>query len=305
MDTKTNGTRAAEEKRKQNVVFRAFRERDYDALCAFFTALNETDRTHINWNWARFEWMYGHPEFDKENLGAIGLWLDGDRIVGAAVYDMYFGEAFAGALPGYGGLYPAILDYAYGELRDENGLGLAIRDGGETELAAATAAGFEKAEQTENVMARSLDDIPAPTLPEGLGFACLDPEADEEALAWLFWQGFDHGDDRAAFEREPRPRRAARKHMNKDLGVAAVMPGGEPVACCCVWFLPGTDYAYVEPVCTVPQWRKKGVAKAVVFEALGRAKALGAKTAYVISDQAFYRKLGFADFEKYTFYWKK
>ena len=36
-----------------------------------------------------------------------------------------------------------------------------------------------------------------------------------------------------------------------------------------------------------------------------RAAALGAKRAYVISDLAFYEKLGFRTAQHYTFYWKK
>ena len=92
--------------------------------------------------------------------------------------------------------------------------------------------------------------------------------------------------------------------MNPHLGLAAVAPDGELAAFCCLWYHPGTDYAYVEPVCTVPSHRGKGLAKALLSEALTRAKALGAVKAYVISDMAFYEKLGFRKVFHYTFYWK-
>ena len=65
-----------------------------------------------------------------------------------------------------------------------------------------------------------------------------------------------------------------------------------------------TNYAYVEPVCTVPSFRGKGVAKAVIYEALNRAEAIGAKQAYVISEMKFYEKLGFREDLHYSFYWK-
>ncbi len=78
---------------------RQYTDADYQAVCDFLIAQNRDDRTHINWNWARFEWMYEHPYFAKDMRNAIGLWFDGDRVVGAAIYDMYFGEAFAGVLP--------------------------------------------------------------------------------------------------------------------------------------------------------------------------------------------------------------
>ena len=38
------------------VSFRTYRDEDYEAVCDFLIELNQQDRTHINWNWARFEW---------------------------------------------------------------------------------------------------------------------------------------------------------------------------------------------------------------------------------------------------------
>ena len=74
--------------------FRHYRDADYESVCDFLIELNRDSREHIHWNWARFEWMIEHPEFDKSLKGAIGLWRDGERVVGAAIYDMYFGEAW-------------------------------------------------------------------------------------------------------------------------------------------------------------------------------------------------------------------
>ena len=290
--------------------FRRFREEDYDAVCDFFIAINRGGTQHINWNWGRFEWMYGHPDFDSSLLNSIGLWWDGGELVGAAVYDMYFGEAFCGVLPGRDALYPEILAYAWAELRDEAGLGIAICDGNSREIEAAKAQGFVPVEQSETVMQRRLD-APLPVrMPDGLSCQTLDPAQDSaEEIGWLFWRGFDHGEDRAAFEEDFRKTQSAggkiRKHFNPALSVAAADPSGEKVACCCLWYQKQTDYAYVEPVCTVPAWRGKGAARAVVSEALNRARSLGAKKAYVISDMAFYEKLGFKKERHFTFYWKK
>ena len=289
--------------------FRTYREEDYDAVCDFLIALNRADRTHINWNWARFEWMYEHPESDRSAYGAIGLWSDGGRIVGAAIYDMYFGEAFCGVLPGCGSLYPEILDYAYAALRDDAGLGIAICAGAAEEIAAAERRGFVRAEQTETVMRIELDRPLAAALPEGVSFSELDPAKDDgREIQWLFWQGFDHGADEAEFEKDyektVRAGLRIRRHFDPYLSMAARAAGGEAVAYCGVWYQNGTDYAYVEPVCTVPAWRRKGVGRAVVCEALNRARKRGAKRAYVISDQPFYEALGFQKDRHYTFFWK-
>ncbi|MBR0450506.1 MAG: GNAT family N-acetyltransferase [Oscillospiraceae bacterium] len=284
--------------------FRHFKNEDYEAVCEFLIELNRNSKDHINWNWARFEWMYEHPEFDKSSIGFIGLWTDSDRVVGAAIYDMYFGEAFCGVLPGYEELYPEILDYAYENLSDDAGLGIAICDDSPDEIRIAEEHGFAAAEQTETIMEKLLDKELAADIPEELTIIEPDPVKDEEALKWLFWQGFDHGDDRAEFEKEDQPSRDVRKHLDPHLGLAAADESGEMVSFCCLWYIPGTDYAYVEPVCTIPKWRRKGVAKALLSESMNRARELGAKRAYVISDQEFYERLGFRKTKHFTFYWK-
>jgi predicted N-acetyltransferase YhbS len=49
----------------------------------------------------------------------------------------------------------------------------------------------------------------------------------------------------------------------------------------------------LEPVGTVPEHRRKGLARAVVLEAVRRVAALGAERVFVGSDQQFYLSLGF------------
>ena len=284
--------------------FRRYEDADYQAVCDFLIELNRSDRAHINWNWARFEWMYEHPWFAKSTRDAIGLWFEDDRIVGAAIYDMYFGEAFCGVLPEYAALYPDVLKYAYSALRDDSGLAIAICDGLAAEIETAEKAGFAPIEQTETIMAIDLDAPLSAELDPAFRLYAPDPDADFRAVQWAVWQGFDHGADRAQFEREEEPTLQRRKHFRRELNLCAVCPNGEYAGFVCLWLHDGTDYAYVEPVCTIPQYRGKGIAKALVYEGLNRAKALGAKTAYVISDLPFYEKLGFQKALHYTFYRK-
>ena len=285
--------------------FRHYGDADYESVCDFLIELNRESRTHIHWNWARFEWMIEHPEFDKSAIPSIGLWWERDRIVGAAIYDMYFGEAFCVALPGYEAIYPEILDYAYRELKDEAGLGIAICDGNQREIEAAEAAGFAPAEQSETVLRLELDKLRRTVLPEGYTLSELDPVEKPEDFQWLLWQGFDHGTDYEEFKQNDPIIPQRRPHLNKRLSLAAAAPDGALVAYCCVWVRPEPDYAYVEPICTAPAHRGKGIAAALLSEALTRAKALGAKEAYVISDLPFYEKLGFEKMRHYTFYRKE
>ena len=155
--------------------FKHYNIEDYEAVCELLIELNRENKNHINWNWARFEWMMEHPEFDKSLMNSIGLWMDGEKVVGAAIYDMYFGEAFCGVLPEYEALYPEILDYAYRELRDDNGLGITICDESAWEIEAAKQADFSLAEQTETIMSIKLDNALSVQLPEHFCITELDP----------------------------------------------------------------------------------------------------------------------------------
>ncbi|MBR1842561.1 MAG: GNAT family N-acetyltransferase [Oscillospiraceae bacterium] len=278
-------------------VFKPYCDSDYEAVCDFLIELNRADRTHINWNWARFEWMMEHPEFDKSARSAIGLWRVQSRVIGAAIYDMYFGEAFCGVLPEYSSLYPEIIDYARRAQSDENGLSVALCDGAER-----APEGFLPIGESENIMRLSLEKLKPCALPEGYSFCELDPGEEPYEFQWLLWRGFDHGEDRAEFEARDPIVPQKRPHLNRSLSLAALSPEGGRVAYACVWYSEKTDYAYVEPVCTAPAHRGRGIAAALVTEALRRARALGAREAFVISDLAFYERLGFESFSHYTFF---
>lgn len=281
-----------------------FRAADYEAVCAFFRALNREDRRHINWNWARFEWMFAHPEFEKASMEHFGLWWEDGRVVGAAIYDMYFGECFCGVLPGFENLYPAVLAYAWDNLRDASGLGVAVCDDSTEEIRMVQAQGFAAAEQEECIAMLPLNQERTYVLPADMKITCFDPAQEPERFQWLLWQGFNHGTDRQEFEREDPIVPQLRPHLNKELSVAVADSKGEYAAYCCVWYDERTDYAYVEPVCTIPQYRGMGLGKAVVYEALNRARRLGARMAYVISDQEFYSRLGFEQALHFTFWWR-
>ena len=52
------------------------------------------------------------------------------------------------------------------------------------------------------------------------------------------------------------------------------------------------EHSLIEPVVTVPEHRGKGLGKAVVYEAISRARERGAQRAIVLSDQEFYFHIG-------------
>ena len=289
-------------------IFKGFDKSNYEELRRFLIDISADSKTHINWNWARWEWMYFHPEFDRASEDKIGLWYDDDKLVGAAIYDHYFGEAFFAVKVGHEQLETAVLDYMTEVFSDENGLGVAVNDEDERTTALLLNYGFTKHEQTENVLELSLDGLDITTTPcDGVELTNIDVKSDLYKHHELLWKGFDH-DGEAPVDEETMNRQRtmlSAPNLNEKLHVAAINKDGEYVAYCGAWYDKSTDYVYIEPVCTVPQYRGRGIAKAVLFEALNRSYDLGARKAYVISEMDFYKRLGFKQYSHYTFYWYK
>ena len=285
--------------------FENYRSEYYQKVCDFLIEINRESRNHANWTWARLEWMIEHPLTKKELLPAMGLWFDGDHLVGAALIDMYFGEAFVGVLKTYQDLYPQALEYAFDNLKDDQGLGITINEDNKVELEIALKQGFYKTDGVETVCEIPLDKEYPIDLPTGFSIETFDCDANPEEISWIMYQGFDNGDDKEEFLKEYTPPTGTRPHFNKYLCIVIRNEAGEGVASASTWYDPKVDYAYLEPVCVIPAYRKLGLGKAAVYMALNHAHELGAKRGIVISDNEFYKKLGFVKTSVHRFYWKK
>lgn len=286
--------------------FKSFDNSYYEKVRDFLIEISQENSVHINWNWARWEWMYFHPEFDRSLIEKIGLWFSGENLVGAAIYDYYLGEAFLAARKGFEELEQDILKYAIDNFCDENGLGIAVNDMDVRTKNLLEQNGFVKNEQTENILELTLKELNFEVKAiEGIILESIDIKKDLYQHQELLWKGFDHEGlvplDEAVITRQKRLLSAP--HLNPFLHVIAKNQYSEYVSYCGLWYDKKTDYAYVEPVCTIPKYRRQKIAKAVLTEALRRAKELGAKKAYVISDNGFYKSLGFQQYSHYTFFW--
>lgn len=277
----------------------------YQQVCDFLIEINKENNYHSNWNWARFEWMHEHSLTKKELLEFMGLWFDDDHLIGAALIDMFFGEAFVGVLSKYQCLYPEILKYAFDNLKDEEGLGIAFHDDNKQEIDSAINEGFSKTDGEETDCVIDLNKEFPVVLPDGFEVETYNAQEHPLEMEWLFWQGFDHGNNKEEMLKEYKEPTGIRPHFNPYLCIVVQNNKNELVASASTWYDPRTDYAYVEPVCVIPECRRLGLGKAVVCTALNHARELGAKIAIVNSNQEFYKRLGFKKRNHYTFYWKK
>ena len=86
-------------------------------------------------------------------------------------------------------------------------------------------------------------------------------------------------------------RNAPDYHPELDLSV--VDGNGEIASFAGIWYDDLNKIGILEPVGTIPKYRRMGLAKAVVYEAINKVAAMGAKRIFVGSDQQFYLSLGF------------
>ena len=65
------------------------------------------------------------------------------------------------------------------------------------------------------------------------------------------------------------------------LDIVAVAPTGEIASFCTMWYDDVTRTAYIEPVATVPEHLRRGLARANIMEGLRRLQRMGALRAFV------------------------
>jgi mycothiol synthase len=125
------------------------------------------------------------------------------------------------------------------------------------------------------------DDLPAPELPPGAEVrpVRLDDPSELEARVALHREVWEP----SKFSSPGYARLREKPAYRPDLDLVAVTPEGELAAYCIVWWDPDARTGLFEPVGTAVAHRRRGYARAMMFDALRRLRALGATDALVIS----------------------
>lgn len=249
--------------------------------------------------WGRFEWMQNHTMLEEDKLTSIAMFKDiGGEIVGLVTYDTsYDDRVYLVHLTSDRELLNEMVDYV---LQTEEGsvtIKVNAKDVSLGEVLQERQ--FEKTEKDVSVLQLDLNKDLSYRISEEYSISPQDFKMDNWNYQLVIHKGFDHEGiperlDDKFFEPTPNEISALK---------VFVLNKGEYCAHCGVWYTKG-DTAYIEPVVTVPQHRKRGLAKAVVYEAVRRAKALGANRATVLSDQKFYDRIGF-ECASEVYCWKK
>jgi GNAT superfamily N-acetyltransferase len=283
---------------------------DFYRVWEFLVRINQEKVGDEGFLWGRWEWMFCLRRYqDQENLSRIGIWEEDQLIVALATYENGLGYVWPIFAPGYEYLFENVLNHAWENMQKDGSVKVLIDDRNESMQTAAARKGFFPTQEKENNAYIPLveEDITY-TLPQGYKVVSLTEEYDLSKYHQVLWKGFNHeGEPEEPVELQLEGRRAelSGPHCNTNIKIAVKAPDGSFVAFCGMWYEPGMDYALVEPVATVPAYRKMGMGKAAVLEGVKRCKELGAKRAYVGSSQQFYYNIGFCPCSTKTWWEKK
>lgn len=149
--------------------------------------------------------------------------------------------------------------------------------------------------------------IPESALPDGYVMRpTLGGDVDDEAVAVLlnaaFGRTFHHAEEHRAFA-------VNAPSFRRELDLVATAPDGSLAAYAAVCWDDVNRHAVFEPVCTHPDHRQRGLAKALMLEGMRRARDLGAATIGVETGDldpanALYAALPFAEVYRGRF-WRK
>ena len=253
-----------------------------------------------------FEYALTSSWQDKTYLRLNRFWLDGDLPVGFVFYEDDPNRLHFVLRPGYERLAGAMIDYAetafpiFDQPRE-----LALNRGQTALIEAAEARGYRAVRQDEyKVFDFRTGRLDHP-LPAGYRFVGPD-HVDPLKAARCMWEGFN--EDKGPFVGWETPGTGPHELYQSVLG-ATLAPSphatyertvviadeeGDYACFAGMWWVEKNRLAYLEPLCTVPEHRHKGLAAAALAEHDRRLRPLGAQIMTGgVND--FYRRIGYRD----------
>jgi len=210
-----------------------------------------------------------------------------------------YGEWFIQRHPGYIALFPEMLGFAENNLVDYklNRLFIYIEDDDQPLRELLEDKGFQafpEDTRTESAFDLTAQTLPAtPNLPEQFRIQSMADNNDLYRRCKAFGLGFSHPDPSEWPSLISYELLQQAPDYHKSLDIVVIAPDGEFASFCLIWIDLPNRLASLEPVGSQPEYRKMGLAREAIFEAMRRAAAQGVEQVIVGSSQVFYQKIGY------------
>jgi GNAT superfamily N-acetyltransferase len=268
-------------------------EDDYWRIRAFLRGvflLN--DRREQSWHVARLDYWrwHGIMNLDDGSLEEdVYLWETGDGQLVAVLNRESAGQAYLQVHPHLrtAELEEEMVSTAEAHLsiarEDDRAVAVWVDPTDALRLEILRRRGYKKDRWTEHQWRRDLD-APVAGVPvaEGYTVRALGDASELPVRSWASWRAFHPGapdDDYQGWEWYRNIQDAPL--YRRDLDLVAATGAGQIVAFTTIWYDDATRSAYFEPVGTVPEHQRRGLARTVMTEGLRRLQRMGATRAFV------------------------
>lgn len=268
---------------------------DFATVHSFLTDTYSIDTLNSHLLPQFFEYAHTHPAFNHKLTHRFGLWENDGRLVGVACYEMDIGESFLVTDCEHTYLLPEMLAFAEKELsvtnNDKHALGVWVTDKETEKIELLSKNGYTK-KYSEPVRIFPYDKpFPNAKLPDGFSVISLEDENDFEKIHVCLWKGFNHGDN-PDDDIDGRMLMQSGPNFRPDLTTVIKAPNGDYACFAGMWLDKKNEYAYLEPLAAVPEYRRMGLATVALTEGMKKTKALGAKYCFG-GVPNFYTAIGF------------
>lgn len=250
-----------------------------------------------------FEYALSSGWMDKSYTHRYQIWEDNGKIVAFCFTENPINHTYFSIRPGYEELAGEMVTYAEKYMpRVDGKLTLVFFEGQDAIHDVVSQKGYVKT-CSYNEMIYDFSTPLVYPLPQGFRFAECGKLNIEKAVECC-WKGFDHEASDGPWDRnaENGYHLSAAPHATH-YEVAVENEVGDYVCYAGMWWTPENKLAYMEPLCTVPEYRGKGLAAAALSEMYRRMKPLGA-THMTGGGNPFYAKIGFKPCIGWT-YWER
>jgi GNAT superfamily N-acetyltransferase len=263
------------------------------------------------WNWCRYScvpYLVNYPRnlspTPAESLAGIRLWeerigvwaAENGVVVGLVnAESTELGDCWIQRRPGYEALLPEALTWAEAHLATAEGkLGVWAQDHDAALNAVLAARGYvREPDESDPSACYAVARLPDVTLPAGFRVASMAEEGDPLRRAEGLRRGFGHPNPTDCGTAEQYRGLLDAPDYNPWFDLHAIAPGGSYASQCLLWHDIANRIGILEPVATHPDYRRLGLGRAVVYEAIRRVAARGATEVWVGSSQPFYLSIGF------------
>ncbi len=279
--------------------------KDFQKVSDFFHRINGSKTKTINFTFGRWDWMISRITENEDDRKLIGIWENDGEIVAVATFEDVINNVYLITDENYEFLYKEMIEYSKKAFTREKQLSIAIEDSDRVLQRLAKNFGFIPTQYKEPYSFMNLKSYLNYDLPDGYHITNMKEDWDYKKYNKVLWKGFNHEGEVDQSEEEIifRKTMLASPNIDPEMIASMVDKTGEYVSHAGLWHRKDDLNAYVEPVATIPEARKKGLAKACIYYTLNKAYDLGARVAFVGSSQQFYYNIGFSPYTNFTF-WK-